>query len=123
MKFIGDKMCDRFKFRGKRVDNGEFIIGFYSCLYSIHNHTIEDEYGYVYQVIPKTIGQCTGIKDCNKVLIFEADTFEKGGNVFKIEWYDGGFIIQGKDDFQVLNESNVKYYEIVITGNIHKDNK
>lgn len=128
-------MDDRFKFRGKRIDNGIWIIGDYCRIdndyyirvikrrlveryTNLYENVFED-----YNVIPETIGQYTGIKDCNKKLIFEGDTFEKGGNIFKIEWYDGGFIIQGKNDFQVLNQNNVDYYEIVITGNIHEDNK
>lgn len=66
-------MNDRYKYRGKRVDNGEWEIGYYACLYSIDNHTITDEYGYMYQVNPTTIGQCTGLRDKNGVLIFEGD--------------------------------------------------
>lgn len=63
-------------FKGKRVDNGEWIEGFY----------IKDEYhtSILYQhsplygfdkinVIPETVGQFTGICDKNDIKIFEED--------------------------------------------------
>lgn len=72
------------------------------------------------------IEQCTGLPDLKGKLIYENDTFEKGGNKFKIEWFDGGFIIANCSDpkkFEVLNVSNISHYEIVITGNIHEVEK
>lgn len=119
-------MDNRYLYRGKRVDNEKWFVGYYSCLYTIDNHEITDSLGYTYQVIPSTIGQCTGFSDVKGNLIYENDTFEKGGNKFKIEWFDGGFIIVNCSDvkkFEVLNVSNIIYYEIEITGNIHDEVK
>lgn len=80
-------MQDRFKFRGKRIDNNQWYYGSYLYLHNPPKydwngakheskedvHFIIDEKDVNYGVYPETVGQCTGLKDKHGRLIFEGD--------------------------------------------------
>ena len=73
-------MTRKILFRGTRVDNGEWIEGYYVKAEKLNNsgeyeHFIIEEAatGQSYLVIPETVGEFTGIYDINKRKIFEND--------------------------------------------------
>ena len=79
-------MNNRYICRGKRKDNGEWVTGYYvfqrkrSGVFGqviseldFDRHLIIDLRGNSHEVLPETVGQCTGLKDKNGKLIFEGD--------------------------------------------------
>ena len=68
-------MEDRFLFRGKRKDNGEWIQGY---LYGIWERRyilwgMTNDIPDMVEVDPATVCQCTAMPDKNKKLVFEHD--------------------------------------------------
>ena len=80
-------MTREILFRGKRVDNGEWVEGFYACVLDTHyiitgrfdsltNGIINSE---AYKVDPSTVGQFAGLTDKNSTKIFEGDIVNYNG--------------------------------------------
>ncbi|MGN1331414.1 MAG: YopX family protein [Lachnospiraceae bacterium] len=68
-------MKDRYLYRAKRIDNGEWVEGYLYRLSENHPPFImlSDRRGESHEVDPSTICQCTGLKDKNGELIWEND--------------------------------------------------
>ena len=69
-------MENRFLFRGKRIDNGEWVFG--DLVHSVYKigDTCVGQYGNevgMHEVDPSTVCQCTAMPDKNKKLVFEQD--------------------------------------------------
>ena len=69
-------------FRGKRADNGEWVVGVYMPAVDNDPPYIfrSPRYGMGYEVDPTTIGECISLRDKNGKLIFEGDVVRVHGD-------------------------------------------
>ena len=132
-------------FRGKRIDNGEWVEGHYHYsnwylppsmkIVDTTYHILPVGHGDSHKVAPETVGQFTGKTDKNGKKVFEHDilqiftvwadgTVEKAG-VGVIQWWehDQCYVLATKEGYHIDDFGNLgrpEYYEVI--GNIH-DNR
>lgn len=132
-------MNNRYLYRAKRVDNGEFVIGNYQRRFDL----LGNEEHYIFcskshnaweyaEVDPSTIRQCTGLKDKNGKLIWEGDIIRYEDIIIgkqksdRIVWnkYHAGFCIEheSKMGLQLLYMNGCLGRDSEVIGNIF-DNK
>ena len=116
-------------FRGKRVDNGEWIYGDYAAPFAFYPDIIfkrDDEFEGI-AVIPETVGQFTGLTDKNGKRIFEGDILksryddEYPDNVAieVVKWiYNGWHTQQGNCTPDTIDDVEIMPYSEVV-GNVH----
>ena len=113
-------------FRGKRVDSDEWVYGYtvkgndkkYQMFIAASIGVGFFTGGIIaYEVIPKTVGQYTGLTDKNGKKIFEGDIVESpNGTQGFIEWQNAecAFLVNIGDDWQTMDDCP---YEVI--GNIY----
>ena len=138
-------MNDRYLYRAKRTDNGEWVEG--NLVWS--DGAVDDYKAIIIpttdsnmftrggargdlgfenwcRVDPSTICQCTGLKDKNGNLIWENDimvaylddSFPEDATYTRVVWDNNGFCTkeQGSEDIQPLDKFDQEYFEVC--GNI-----
>ena len=124
------------KFRGKRLDNGEWVYGYYF----IKERDIEDgiiwrdipqiqqRYGDHFQyfdVDPATVGQYTGLHDKNGKEIYVGDLvvvadYANWEGVYKIIWDEKNLMYMLEDAFGD-REKLCEFEEYLVKGNIYEN--
>ena len=126
----------RYKFRGKRLDSGEWMYGFYQP-HKNGNVIFIGDYGgltdipKLHKVLPESVGQWTGLVDRNGKEIYEGDVIRftrNTGPIYKptissdvcvVRWIEerSSFRLCYKTQQQKFHSSCFAKYEII--GNIH----
>ena len=141
-------MEDRFLFKAKRIDNGEWVTGYYVVIGDrnvIIEKCAEDYYctddgevrhgNQIHEVNPKTICQCTGLKDDNWNLIYENDILLLKDEINGCKWkavvefgnptgeYNWGWQLvqvtecEANKDILLWIETEMSYMDAKIIGN------
>ena len=128
-------MEDRYLFKAKRIDNGEWVEGQYvntcypkDCKKT--GHFIVKYPNHLNEIYTSTICQCTGLKDKNGKLIWENDimvahlddAYPEDETYIRILWYESGFCSKekGSEDISPIDKFDQEHFEVC--GNIF-DNK
>lgn len=109
-------------FKGKREDNGEWICGMPCATEQSGIYAIQTLEGEIFDIIPETVGQYTGLPDINNRKIFEGDIVKSYNAAGKM---DGIGVVHWSDLFvswhitenRSMYSGGIAFYEII--GNIH----
>lgn len=116
----------QIKFRGKRIDNDEWMTGMHTLVQDADGTWLGDAEK-TEKVNPNTLGQFTGLLDKNGKEIYEGDILHTVTFGFEPEEYTA-IILYDNCRFQLSNGRNLFYFgqtdftkmdDTIVIGNIH----
>jgi uncharacterized phage protein (TIGR01671 family) len=149
-----------YKFKGKRIDNGEWVYGYYSVVIEHGDnggvehlyretatalHYISNEEGISHIVIPETVGEITGLRDCKRTAEYPEGQEVYEGDIIRFTVFDyngsdtqhTGVIKWSGARFAIWHDNEQEYYgsdgafdldwvfaqddEMEVIGNIHSN--
>lgn len=142
-------MNNRYIYKAKRKDNNEWVYGgiYYQKADEVKEEAVYiiggslNDVGAAYEVIPETVGQCTGLEAKNGKLIFKNDIVKADGYIFFVEfgkcggvandenygymgYYLDGFDSMTKKVLRLGLRNDICYFtDIEVIGNIHDNSE
>lgn len=114
-------------FRGKRVDNGEWVYGLLCRVGDTYANIVEKRTEVMCTVLTNTVGQFTGMTDKNGKNIFEGDIVKQRGflnNYYSSVCYAAGrFLVRDYETLLPTALGGISRYKIEVIGNIHDNPK
>lgn len=124
-------MENRYLFRGKRIDNGEWVEGYLSYPFCTKKGNesyyfyAKDSLGFFCRCVvdASTICRCTGREDMNGKLIFENDIlsghidveFPEDETRKRVVWHENGWCTNELrcDDYEELDDFDSENFEVI----------
>lgn len=104
-------------FRGKRIDNREWVEGFYLYTEENTHPVIIDMKCLSHIIIPETVGQFTGLTDKNGKKIFEGDIVKYENKIYEIKYLEKYARFAPSNEHSIFMVCAFNHLEVV--GNIH----